>query len=76
MVLQKHYLGKLLKKIFDLFLGLESQKMTILPVFLSFSQFLGQKNHENLKSAKITCVFLTPYEDDIYGFSAYLDQNW
>ena len=77
MVLQKLYLGKLLNKIFDPFLGLKSQKITIFARFLSFSRILGPKNHENpyfYKISKIT-FFLTTYEDDIYGFAAYLDQN-
>ncbi len=56
MVLQKRYLGKLLKKFFDPFLGLKSQKMTIFARFLSFSRFLGQKNHENLYFYKISKI--------------------
>ena len=57
MVPQKRYFGKLLKIIFDPFLGLKSPKMTIFARFLSFSRFLGPKNHENpyfYKISKIT----------------------
>ena len=57
MVLQKRYFGNLLKIIFWPIFGHKKSKMAIFARFLSFSRFLGPKNHENpnfYKNSKVT----------------------
>ena len=78
MVLQKRYLGKLLKIIFwPIFWPKKSKNDHFCPFFVIFSISRTKKSWKSLFLQKFQSnVFLTPYEDGIYGFTAYLDQNW
>ena len=78
MVLQKRYLGKLLKKIFwPIFWPKKSKNDHFCPFFVIFPISRTKKSWKSLFLQNFqNNVFLTPYEGGIYGFAAYLDQNW
>ena len=78
MVLQKRYLGKLLKKIFWPIFGPKKSKNDHFYPFVDNLTISGtRKSQKSLFLQKfLHNKFLTPFEDGIYGFTANLDQNW